>query len=146
MAGEESKRELSYRLNCPKCGKVVLRKELEREGCYICGWKPSKDELKKEAKKKIKYIKDDDDEMNWGLLDILFPLPSVPIKGLIFVTKKLRRTAKEAQTDKASIQEDLLELQMRYEIGEIDDEEYEKEEAQLMDKIEAIRKIEEEET
>jgi len=29
----------SFRTNCPKCGRRVIRKELERNGCYICGWK-----------------------------------------------------------------------------------------------------------
>ena len=88
---------------------------------------------------------DKDDDLDIGLLDLLFPLPMLPIKGVIFISKKLRNTAKEEQTDKAGIQEAMLELQMRYEIGEIDDEEYDQQEAQLMDKLEDIRKIEEEE-
>lgn len=88
--------------------------------------------------------KEYDDDLDIGLLDLLFPLPMLPIKGMVWLTKKLRKTAKEEMSDNTGIQEKLLELQMRYEIGEIDDEEYEKEEAQLMDKLEAIRKLEEE--
>ncbi len=30
----------TFRTNCPKCGMQVIRKELEKKGCYICGWKP----------------------------------------------------------------------------------------------------------
>ena len=30
----------SYRIKCPKCGREVIRKELEKKGCFICGWKP----------------------------------------------------------------------------------------------------------
>ena len=85
--------------------------------------------------------------MKLGLLDLLWPvlpfLPMLPIKGTIMISQKLRSTAKEEATDKASIQEELLELQMRYEVGEISDEEYEQHESQLLDKLEEIRKHEE---
>ena len=30
----------SYRIKCPKCGREVIREELEKRGCYLCGWKP----------------------------------------------------------------------------------------------------------
>lgn len=103
----------------------------------------SRSEPEKKRKKKIKI---EDGEVQWGLLDILFPLPMVPIKGIIFVSQKLKKAAKEQQTDKASIQEEMLELQMRYEIGELDDGEYAKKEAELVDRLEEIRKFEEEET
>ena len=46
--------------------------------------------------------------------------------------------------DDSRIHEDLLELQMRYELGEISDEEYEKQETRLMEKLEEIRKYKEE--
>ena len=105
-----------------------------------------REEIKSEPKGlRTKIKRADDEDIKFGLLDILFP-PLLPIKGVIFISQKLRRTAKEELTDKASIQEDLLELQMRYEIGEIDDQEYEQREAQLVDRLEAIRKLEEEET
>ena len=25
---------------CPNCGRLVLKKELTKKGCYLCGWKP----------------------------------------------------------------------------------------------------------
>jgi len=93
--------------------------------------------------------KKDDGGVKIGLLDLLWPvlpfLPFLPIKGTIWVSKKLQSTAREEATDRSSIQEELLELQMRYEIGEISDEEYEQQEAQLVDKLEAVRKLEEQE-
>ncbi len=104
-------------------------------------------EHKEEPKKKIKM---EEGGMKLGLLDLLWPvlpfLPMLPIKGTIMISKKLRSSAREEATDKASIQEELLELQMRYEIGEITDEEYEQQEAQLVDRLEEIRKLQEEET
>lgn len=90
-----------------------------------------------------------DEDFKIGLFDLLWPvlpfLPFFPIKTTIWISKKLRSTAREEVTDKASIQEELLELQMRYEIGEIDDEEYAQQEAQVVDRLETIRKLEEKE-
>jgi len=101
-------------------------------------------EHKKEPRKKIER---EEGGMKIGLLDLLWPvlpfLPMLPIKGTIMISKNLRKTAKEEATDKAGTQEAMLELQMRYEVGEISEEEYEQQEAQLLDKLEAIRKDEE---
>lgn len=30
----------SYWTNCPKCGRRAVREELEKKGCFICGYKP----------------------------------------------------------------------------------------------------------
>ena len=68
-----------------------------------------------------------------------------PLKLTVWLGKKLRETAYEEVTDESRIHEELLQLQMRYEMEEIDDETYEKEETKLMEKLEAIRKMKEEE-
>ena len=52
--------------------------------------------------------------------------------------------ANQEMTDDSRVHEDLLHLQMRYEMGEIDDDAYEAEETRLMAKLEEIRKIKEE--
>jgi len=31
----------SLKVRCPRCGGPVLKKELEKRGCYLCGWKPT---------------------------------------------------------------------------------------------------------
>ncbi len=36
--GAEDNQE-TYRTNCPKCGRWVVRQELREKGCYICGWR-----------------------------------------------------------------------------------------------------------
>ena len=36
--------ELPYWLQCPGCGKRVVRKQLLSKGCYVCGWHGAKDE------------------------------------------------------------------------------------------------------
>jgi len=72
--------------------------------------------------------------------DILFS----PLKLTIWLGKKLRESAYEEMTDESRIHEELLQLQMRYEMEEIDDEKYETEETKLMERLESIRKMKEE--
>ncbi len=67
-----------------------------------------------------------------------------PIKFPVWVSRKLAESAEQEKTDDSRIYEDLLELQMRYELGEIADEEFEKQETRLMEKLEEIRKYKEE--
>ncbi len=47
-------------------------------------------------------------------------------------------------TDESKIHEGLLHLQIQYEMDEISEEEYEKQETRLMEQLEMIRKIKEE--
>jgi len=68
-----------------------------------------------------------------------------PLKLTVWIGKKLWESAYQEMTDESKIHEELLQLQMRYEVGEISEEEYEKEEARLMERLEAIRKMKEEE-
>ncbi len=41
---EETEGELPYWLPCPACGKRVVKRELLRKGCYVCGWQGAEDE------------------------------------------------------------------------------------------------------
>jgi len=36
--------ELPYWMECPGCGKRVVKKELLSKGCYVCGWHEARDE------------------------------------------------------------------------------------------------------
>ena len=36
--------KLPYWLECPGCGKRVVKKELLSKGCYVCGWHEARDE------------------------------------------------------------------------------------------------------
>lgn len=92
---------------------------------------------KQEVRKKEDY------ELQLGVLDILFPW-FIPIKGTVWIGSKLKKTAEEEVTDEGKIQEQLLDLQMRFEMDEITEEEYDKGETQLMERLEAIRKYKEE--
>ncbi len=72
--------------------------------------------------------------------DILFS----PVKLTVWLGNKLRESAYQEMTDESKIHEELLHLQMQHEIGEVGEEKYEKEEAKLMERLEAIRKMKEE--
>lgn len=81
--------------------------------------------------------------MGIGLLDLLFPF-LIPIKGVAWIGQIIKDQAESELTDKSKVQEELLNLQMRFEMDEISEEEYEKKEAKLLERLEAIRKYEEE--
>jgi len=67
-----------------------------------------------------------------------------PIKLTMWLGNKLRESAYQEMTDESKIHEELLQLQMRYEMEEISEETYEKEEARLMEQLDAIREMKEE--
>ena len=67
-----------------------------------------------------------------------------PLKFTVWLGNKLRESAYEDMTDESKVHEELLQLQMRYEMEEIDDVAYEKKESQLMERLEAIREMKEE--
>ena len=71
--------------------------------------------------------------------DILFS----PLKFTLWLGNKLSEAAYQEMTDESKIHEGLLHLQMRYEMEEISQEEYEKEENRLMEELETIRKMKE---
>ncbi len=60
--------------------------------------------------------------------DLLF----APITGFQFILRTLAKVAEEQYTDDAPLKERLLELQVRLESGEINEEEYAAEEAEIL--------------
>ena len=90
-----------------------------------------------------KQNKEEAKGMGFGLLDVVFPF-LIPVKGVVWIGNKLKETADAELTDKSKVQEDLLNLQMRFEMEEITSEEYKKQEDKLIARLEAIRKYEEE--
>ena len=61
-----------------------------------------------------------------------------------FSLDKVEGAAREQLTDDQSVKEDLMALQMRLELGEIDDEQYVAEEAGLMERLREVRRWREE--
>ena len=94
-------------------------------------------------KKKPQKVRQEDQGWGFGLLDVVFPF-FIPVKGVVWIGKKFKETADAEMTDKSKVHEELLDMQMRFEMGEVSEEEYEKKEATLLERLEAIRKYEEE--
>jgi len=65
-----------------------------------------------------------------------------PIKFPIFVFKKIGESVQEELTDKDKITSQLRELYLLVESGKITEEEFNKMEAELLDKLEAIEEYE----
>ena len=63
----------------------------------------------------------------------------MPIDGMKFVFRTLARVAEEQYTDDAPIKERLLELQVRLDSGEINEEEYVEQEAQILRDLREIQ-------
>ena len=78
--------------------------------------------------------------MGFLLDDILL----APVKFPTWIAQKVGTAAYAQMTDDAAVRQQLLELQMRLELGEVSEEEYERREADLLKEIERIRKLKEE--
>ena len=40
------------KVRCPQCGGLVMKTELEKTGCYFCGWKPGDETTKPKAQER----------------------------------------------------------------------------------------------
>ncbi len=67
-----------------------------------------------------------------------------PIKGVSWLAEKLKEIGESELTDDSKVQEELLELQMRLELEEITEEEYQTRETEMMKRLEEIRRLKEE--
>lgn len=39
IKAESTKENISYRMQCPKCRKWIIKDILMKEGCFVCSWK-----------------------------------------------------------------------------------------------------------
>ena len=67
-----------------------------------------------------------------------------PLKGIIWLGKKIDEIVEKEFSDEGLIKEKLMELQMRFELDKISEKEYNKQEADLLARLDAIRKAKEE--
>ncbi|MFZ2148492.1 MAG: gas vesicle protein GvpG [Sedimentisphaerales bacterium] len=61
-----------------------------------------------------------------------------PLKGVIWMGQKLSDMAQEELTDKGRIKEELMRLQLQFELDEISQAEYDQKENELLDRLDAI--------
>lgn len=72
-------------------------------------------------------------------------LPVFGVPRLVYwVAKKLLEVAEQETMDEGKLQGNLLELQTKYELGEINEDEYTRQEAVLLDRLNAIHSAKEE--
>jgi hypothetical protein len=75
-----------------------------------------------------------------GLLTklLFFPVAG-PVAGIRWTLGQVQRVAEQELTDDTQIKNELMELQLRLELGEIDEVEYAKAESGLMQRLREIR-------
>ena len=75
-----------------------------------------------------------------GLLtNLLFFPVTGPVAGIKWSLGKIQNVVEEELTDDTPVKQELMELQMQLELGDIDDEEYVAREAQVMARLREIR-------
>lgn len=75
-----------------------------------------------------------------GLLtNLLFFPVTGPVAGMRWTLAKIAQVVDEELTDDSAIKQELMELQMQLELGDIDDEEYVRGEKVLMDRLREVR-------
>ncbi len=67
-----------------------------------------------------------------------------PLNAIIWLGKKINEVAEKEFSDEGLIKEKLMQLQLRFEIDEISEENYNRQEKELLERLEAIRKAKEE--
>jgi hypothetical protein len=67
-----------------------------------------------------------------------------PIKGLTWIAEQINEAAQQELSDEDNLMDKLMELQMRFELGEMDEKEYNKLETELLERIDSLRKEAEE--
>jgi hypothetical protein len=68
-----------------------------------------------------------------------------PLKGVIWMGQKLSDMAQKELCDEGRIKEELMRLQLRFELDEINQQEYEQKEKELLDYLDAITNAKEKE-
>ncbi len=67
-----------------------------------------------------------------------------PLNGIIWLGKKINEVAEKEFSDEGLIKERLMELQLKFELDKISEKEYNKQEVELLARLDAIRKAKEE--
>ena len=69
---------------------------------------------------------------------LLFPV-AAPVAGIRWSLNQVQKVVEEELTDDEPVKRDLMELQMKLELGDIDDDEYVRREAELMVRLREVR-------
>jgi len=67
----------------------------------------------------------------------------MPLKSLVWLAEKVDEVAQRELSDKDNLKNKLMELQLRFELDEISEEEYTRQENDLLDRLNLINEAEE---
>lgn len=67
-----------------------------------------------------------------------------PLNGLIWLGQKINEVAESEVSDEGRIKEKLMEAQLKFELDEINEKEYDRIENELLTRLDAVRKAREE--
>lgn len=67
-----------------------------------------------------------------------------PVKLVVWLGKKIDDIVEKERSNEGLIKEKLMQLQLRFEMDEISEEEYNRQEKELLERLEDIRKAKEE--
>jgi hypothetical protein len=67
-----------------------------------------------------------------------------PLKGLIWLSERIDDVVRKEASDEGLLKERLMELQLLFELDEVDEETYTREEKKLLERLDAIHSEEEE--
>jgi len=70
---------------------------------------------------------------------LLDDLLLAPLKGLVWLAEKVDEVAARELSDEGRLKDKLMELQLRFELDEISDEEYTRQETELLDRLNTIQ-------
>lgn len=73
------------------------------------------------------------------LTNLLFFPVTGPVAGIKWSLGKVQQVVEDEITDDAPVKQELMELQMQLELGDIDDDEYMRREAELMARLREVR-------
>jgi hypothetical protein len=62
-----------------------------------------------------------------------------PLNGVVFIAKKINDVIEKEMSDEGAIKERLMALQLKFEMDEIDEEEYDRQEDELLNLLNNIR-------
>jgi ADP-ribose pyrophosphatase YjhB (NUDIX family) len=71
-----------------------------------------------------------------GLLSNLLTLPLAPVRGTVWIAEQLAAEAERELADETRVRRELADLEAAYELGEISEDEYERREEELLDRLE----------
>ena len=69
---------------------------------------------------------------------LFFPITG-PVAGIKWSLNKVAQVVDEELTDDTAVKQEYMELQMQLELGDIDDEEYRRREAEIMTRLREVR-------